>query len=149
MWHAFEEGTMVTFKWLPILLVSVWFIYAVYGALLNKKVSQLREKYDYIAKKNTNSSATRTEFKRRRSLLTPGLIKENNTKREYVYYPDEGHNGHFQGGDAYRYFNGGMNAGCECEEDDDGCGCGGEPGIPEFTHTHHVVRYHHHVGKSQ
>ena len=82
----------------------------------------------------------------------------NNTKRGYVFYPAVGisHRRHFPHG-TFRELPGGLvgsnlrsssfGGGCSCDE---GCTCYGcceDEDIPEFTHTHHVVRYHHHIGK--
>lgn len=83
---------------------------------------------------------------------------ENNTKREYVYYPEEGGHrrhmhGHFHGFHHFHDmggYGGGGDGGGDGDGDGccDGCSCGGEQEeTPEYTHTHHVVRYHHHVGE--
>lgn len=139
---------MIALKWHTILAICVGLVYVVFSASLHKKVSELRKKHNYITQTKDFIS---TKQKRFSDIDTPNIMKKNNTKREYVYYPDGGHRGHFrEGGDDYRYFQGvhGGGGGCECEGDQPECDeCSDMPDIPEYTHTHHVIRYHHHVGK--
>lgn len=163
----FYEVNMIPRKWHAILALLAFFLmtYNVYSTTISKKLGQLRQKHDYFHKRelfNRTMVAQKRAKATRNRLLTDvtgphtktGLsMKENNTKREYVYYP-EGGQGHFQGfhdGEG-GFDNGDMDCG-----DNNNCGgnigedCGDEGGcemqVPEYTHTHHVVRYHHHVGK--
>lgn len=162
-------------------LLAFWLICDVYSAAIDKKLGDLRQKHDYFHKRElfnqTMSAQKRAKTNRHRLLFTNGTglsglknglltssglsPKENNTKREYVYYPDGGQ-GHFQG----YHDDAGFDNGADCGDNCGGGGggnlenpaamggedCGEEEGcpemrIPEYTHTHHVVRYHHHVGK--
>ena len=154
-----------------VLLVIYVIVCISYGYSLgtNDKLNRLREKH--FRKRLINTTLE-------------NLPNKNNTKREYVYYPESGHRGHFHGHfhdfghlhdfgehaahdyehdyghggyDSHNYegghgtydgghgsFEGGHGGGYEqndqcCDDDDE---------VPEYTHTHHVVRYHHHISKT-
>ena len=138
---------MLSYKWhIFIGLVALWLACEVHSGKVTKKLGELRQKHDYYEKRElVNQTLNKRSKIYKFHNLREGL-KQNNTKREYVYYP-EGGNGHFRGFPA-----GGFD---DCGDD---CGggpvlndCGNDGGcddVPEFTHTHHVVRYHHHVGKA-
>ena len=155
---------MIPRKWYAILaLVALWLMACdVYSATISKKLGHLRQKHDYFNKRElfNRTVVVQKRAKAIRNGLLSNLtglhdtktglsVKQNNTKREYVYYPDGGQ-GHFQGfheGDR-GFDNGDADCGDNCGGNED-CGEEGcEMQVPEYTHTHHVVRYHHHVGKS-
>jgi len=140
-----------------VLIIAVWLAHHIEAGPINKKLGQLREKHEYFSKIQALNK-TRVSSSRRHTLLrmsssrpseTLKGLKQNNTKREYVYYPDGGQHGHFQGFHSDEGFDdcgddcgGGGNVGNDCLGD----GCD-DMSVPEFTHTHHVVKYHHHVGE--
>ena len=138
-----------------VLLIAVWLTHQIEAGPMNKKLGQLREKHEYFNKRQAlnktlaSSSKRHTLLRNINSRLGGTLkgLKANNTKREYVYYPDGGQRGHFQGFRGDEGFDDcgddcGGNVGNDCLGD----GCD-DMSIPEFTHTHHVVKYHHHVGE--
>ena len=134
----------------------------------NDKIKLLRQKHSV----NINAYSKRHFIKSDKQYVNWTLAKDmhryfhrlkkyplfNTTKRGYVFYPAVGisNRRHFPHG-TFRELPGGLigsnlrsnsfGGGCSCDE---GCTCYGcceDDDIPEFTHTHHVVRYHHHIGK--
>ena len=141
------------------------------GAMLRLACIVIYINYGYtLATKDKIQKLRENHFQKRLINSSQPLAIMNNTKREYVYYPEGGHRGHFHGhfhdfGHMHGFGEHGHEYGHEGEyaphgreyghcdyghegyEHDDGQCCDDDEEVPEYTHTHHVVRYHHHIGK--